>query len=47
MVENHFQDNVDDRNEGHADTRETNFKCENPDVEPGWGLGIDVMRVPI
>lgn len=47
IVENNSQDSFDDRNDEHADTREANFKCEYPDVEPGWGPGIDVMRVPI
>jgi hypothetical protein len=26
-----------------VDTREANFKCENPDKHPGCDPGIDVM----
>jgi hypothetical protein len=43
MAENNTQDFFDDRNEGHVDTREANFKCENPDKHPGCDPGIDVM----
>lgn len=28
--------------EGHVDTRERNFKCENPDKNLGCDMGIDV-----
>jgi hypothetical protein len=31
MAENKIQDYFDDDSEGHVDTREKNFKCENPD----------------
>jgi hypothetical protein len=31
-----------DNNDGHIDTREQNFKCENPDEKLGCDLGIDV-----
>ncbi len=36
------QDYTDDRNEGHVDTREQNFECENKDPHLGCNLGIDV-----
>ena len=39
MADNHTQDYFDDKSEGHVDTREANFKCENL----GCDLGIDVM----
>lgn len=32
-----YQYYVDDKNEGHVDTRESNFRCENPDTHLGWG----------
>ncbi len=32
-----------EREEGHADTRGTNFECENPDETLGCDLGIDVQ----
>ncbi len=31
-----------ERNEGHVDTRSSNFECENPDEHLGCDLGIDV-----
>ena len=42
MAEKRTQDYTDDRNEGHVDTREANFKCENPDPRLGCDMGIDV-----
>ncbi len=33
----------DDSNEGHVDTRENNFECENKDPHLGCDLGIDVQ----
>ena len=36
------QDYTDDRNEGHTDTREQNFECENKDPNLGCDMGIDV-----
>ena len=42
MAENRTQDYTDDRNEGHVDTREANFECENKDPHLGCDLGIDV-----
>jgi len=43
MAENKTQDYFDDRNEGHVDTREANFKRKNPDKNLGCDLNIDVM----
>jgi len=43
MAENKTQDYFDDNTEGHVDTREANFKCENPGKKLGCYLGIDVM----
>ena len=31
-----------EREEGHVDTRERNFECENKDPRLGCDLGIDV-----
>jgi len=42
MAENKDQDYTDDRNEGHVDTREANFECENKDENLGCDMGIDV-----
>jgi hypothetical protein len=42
MTENRTEDYADDRNEGHVDTREANFECENPDEHLGCDPGIDV-----
>ena len=42
MAENRTQDYTDDRNEGHVDTRESNFECENKDPHLGCDPGIDV-----
>ena len=36
------QDYFKDDDEGHADTREQNFRCENPDPHLGCDPGIDV-----
>jgi hypothetical protein len=43
MTENRTQDYWDDNNEGHVDTREANFECDNKDEHLGCDLGIDVM----
>jgi hypothetical protein len=43
MAENRTQDYWDDNNEGHIDTRDANFECDNPDPNLGCDLGIDVM----
>ena len=40
---NKTQDYFDDNNEGHVDTRESNFQCENPDEHLGCDMGIDVQ----
>ncbi len=32
-----------EREEGHADTRNNNFECETPDKALGCDLGIDVQ----
>lgn len=42
MSENNIQDYFDDDNQGHVDTREANFNCEQPDENLGCNLGIDV-----
>ncbi len=42
MVEEKVQDYTDDRNEGHVDTREKNFECDNKDEHLGCDPGIDV-----
>lgn len=42
MAEN-TQDYFDDSNDGHVDTREKNFECENEDPRLGCDLGIDVQ----
>jgi hypothetical protein len=31
-----------EREEGHVDTRQKNFECENKDQQLGCDLGIDV-----
>ncbi len=45
MTENRTESYVEsdkERNEGHVDTRKSNFECENPDTHLGCDLGIDV-----
>ncbi len=42
MAENNTQDYFDDRDEGHVDTREANFQCEDKDDHLGCDMGIDV-----
>ena len=32
-----------EREEGHTDTRRSNFECENPDPSLGCDLGVDVQ----
>ena len=32
-----------EREEGHVDTRQKNFECENPDKNLGCDMGIDVQ----
>ncbi len=43
MAEYTIQDYFDDNSEGHVDTRELNFNCDNPDEHLGCDLGIDVQ----
>ena len=42
MAENRTQDYWEDDNEGHVDTRERNFECNNKDEHLGCNMGIDV-----
>ena len=42
MDNRHAQDYFKVDNEGHTDTRENNFRCENPDPHLGCDMGIDV-----
>jgi len=45
MTENRIESYVEndkESNEGHVDTRKSNFECENPDTHLGCDLGIDV-----
>jgi hypothetical protein len=42
MSDTNSQDYFLDDDEGHVDTRENNFRCENPDRNLGCDLGIDV-----
>ena len=45
MTENRIENHIEseqERNEGHVDTRQWNFECENPDEHLGCDLGIDV-----
>ena len=42
MAENKVEDYTDVNNEGHVDTREKNFECENKDKNLGCDMGIDV-----
>jgi len=32
-----------EREEGHVDTRESNFNCSDPDPSLGCDLGVDVQ----
>ncbi len=43
MAEDRIQDYFDNDTEGHVDTRQANFECENKDKNLGCDLGIDVM----
>jgi len=40
-IENYIESEKE-KNEGHLDTRNSNFKCENPDEHLGCDMGIDV-----
>jgi hypothetical protein len=35
-----------EREEGHQDTRQRNFECDNPDKHFGCDMGIDVQGEP-
>ena len=37
-----YIENEREREQGHEDTRKSNFSCENPDPHLGCDLGIDV-----
>ena len=37
-----YIENEKDRDEGHVDTREKNFECEDKDPNLGCDMGIDV-----
>ncbi len=43
MSENRTQDYWSDSDDGHVDTREQNFQCDNPDKHLGCDMGIDVQ----
>ena len=43
MSDRNTQDYFDNNDEGHVDTRERNFQCENPDKHLGCDMGIDVQ----
>ena len=40
--EHNYIETEKERQEGHVDTRERNFECENKDPRLGCNLGIDV-----
>jgi hypothetical protein len=45
MAENKVQDYIEtdqERERGHADTRQRNFECDNRDERLGCDMGIDV-----
>ncbi len=42
MSDNNKTDYWDSKDEGHVDTREQNFICDNPDKHLGCDMGIDV-----
>lgn len=42
MTNNSVEDYSDDRDEGHVDTREKNFECDDKDEHLGCDPGIDV-----
>ena len=39
---NRYIETEDEKEEGHVDTRELNFECENKDPHLGCDMGIDV-----
>ncbi len=45
MTDNRHENYIEsdrEREEGHVDTRQNNFECENKDKHLGCDLGIDV-----
>ena len=42
MAENKVEDYTEESNEGHVNTREKNFECENKDPNLGCDMGVDV-----
>ena len=43
MAENHnYIESEKEKEEGHVDTRELNFECENKDPNLGCDMGVDV-----
>ena len=41
-VSNNYIETDEEREEGHVNTRERNFECEDKDVHLGCDMGIDV-----
>jgi hypothetical protein len=41
IIEDYIE-SEEERESGHIDTREDNFKCDRPDPNLGCNLGIDV-----
>jgi hypothetical protein len=39
---NNYIETDEEREEGHIDTRQRNFECENKDKHLGCDMGIDV-----
>lgn len=39
---NEYIETEDEKEEGHVNTREQNFECENKDPNLGCDMGIDV-----
>ena len=39
---NNYVETEDEKEEGHVNTREQNFECENKDPNLGCDMGIDV-----
>jgi hypothetical protein len=45
MTDSRYQNYIEsdrEEEEGHVDTRQKNFECDNPDRHLGCDLGIDV-----
>lgn len=41
-TEKSYIESENERENGHVDTRDHNFECENPDIHLGCDPGIDV-----